>query len=73
MSPCYSKQLIAEAILCFKEEDDLDISVETAEEYLNGLSGLFLAFARPTLTGGERTTETPDGIRPQQRISEPPT
>ena len=56
MSHHYSKELIAEAILCFKEEDGLDISEETAEEYLNGLSGLFLAFARPSLKGemGER-------------------
>lgn len=41
----YSKELLAETILCFKEEDGLDILEETAEEYLDGLSGLFLAFA----------------------------
>jgi hypothetical protein len=41
----FSSKLIAETILCFKEEEGLEISEETAEEYLNGLSGLFLAFA----------------------------
>lgn len=60
MSHHYSPELISEAILCFKEEDGLDISEETAEEYLNGLSGLFLAFARPALTSGERTPATPE-------------
>ncbi|MDB5204853.1 MAG: hypothetical protein JWP09_881 [Candidatus Taylorbacteria bacterium] len=41
----FSKKLIDRTIKCFKEEDGLDISEETANEYLNGLSGLFLAFA----------------------------
>jgi len=41
----YSDKLIDECIKNFKEENDLDISVETAIEYLDGLSGLFLAFA----------------------------
>lgn len=41
----YSNKLIQETILCFKEENGLDISEETATEYLDGLSGLFLAFA----------------------------
>lgn len=59
MSHHYSKELISETILCFKEEDGVDISEETAEEYLNGLSGLFLAFARPNLKGGEETQVTP--------------
>lgn len=41
----YSQKLIEETIKCFKEEDNLDISVETANEYLDSLGGLFLAFA----------------------------
>lgn len=40
----YSEKLIKEIILCFKEEDGLDISEETANEYLENFSGLFLAF-----------------------------
>ena len=40
----YSDTLIEETIKCFKGEDDLDISKETANEYLDSLSGLFLAF-----------------------------
>jgi hypothetical protein len=40
----YSPNLIEETIKCFKEEDGLDISSETANEYLENLSGLFLAF-----------------------------
>lgn len=41
----YSQKLIEETIKCFKEEDNLDISAETACEYLDSLGGLFLAFA----------------------------
>jgi hypothetical protein len=33
-----------ETIQCFKEENNLDISPELANEYLNSMSGLFLAF-----------------------------
>lgn len=42
----YSEKLIKETILCFKEEDNLDISEETANEYLENLGGLFLAFSK---------------------------
>lgn len=40
----YSKKLIQETIKVFKEEDDIDISEETASEYLDNLGSLFLAF-----------------------------
>lgn len=49
----YSDNLIQETIKVFKEEDTLDISVETASDYLDSLSGLFLAFA------GKRTSADP--------------
>lgn len=61
MSHQYSQKLIEETILCFKEEDGLDISAETANEYLDSFAGLFLAFSdyettRPVLkTGGSPT------------------
>lgn len=42
----YSEKLIQETISCFKEEDNLNISEEMANEYLDSLSGLFLAFKR---------------------------
>lgn len=41
----YSKSLIEKTIENFQKEDCLTISVETAIEYLDDLSGLFLAFA----------------------------
>ena len=41
----FSESLIDEAIKVFKEEDGLDISKETANEYLDSLSELFLVFA----------------------------
>lgn len=48
MSFQFSKKLIIETILCFKEEDCLDISEETANEYLMSLSNLYLAFSIPS-------------------------
>lgn len=63
MSHRYSSKLLVETILCFKEENGLDISTEIAEEYLDGLSGVFLAFVRPTLTGGGQTPEPSSGVR----------
>ncbi len=45
METRFSQNLIEETIQCFKEEDGLDISAETANQYLENLSGLFLVFA----------------------------
>ena len=39
---CFSENLIEETILCFKEEHGLDISKETANEYLNSFATLYL-------------------------------
>lgn len=47
MSFQFSQKLIEETILCFKEEDGLDISEQTANEYLMSLSNLYLAFSMP--------------------------
>ena len=44
MSYQYSQKLIEETIKCFKEENGLDISSEQANEYLNSLANLYLAF-----------------------------
>jgi hypothetical protein len=44
-STIFSKNLIEKTIQCFKEEDGFDLSPEQANEYLNSLAGLFLAFA----------------------------
>ena len=41
----FSPKLIQETIEVFKEEDGLDISVETANDYLDSLAGLFLVIA----------------------------
>ncbi len=43
----FSEKLIRETIACFKEEDGLDISEETANEYLMSLSNLYLAYSMP--------------------------
>lgn len=44
----FSSKLIEETIQCFKEEDGINISPETANEYLDSLSGFFLAFTDDT-------------------------
>ncbi len=48
----YSSELIELTIKVFKEENDLDISEETANEYLNSFAGLYLAFAKNKVKGG---------------------
>lgn len=40
----FSHNLIMETIKCFKEENNLEISEETANEYLRYFAGLYLAF-----------------------------
>ena len=45
----YSEKLTEETIKVFKEENNLNISEETANEYLDSLAGLFLAFAKKDL------------------------
>ncbi|MEI7709121.1 MAG: hypothetical protein WCI76_00200 [bacterium] len=42
----YSDKLIEELIKNFKEEHNLDISKETANEYLDSYARLFLTFAK---------------------------
>ena len=44
MSYQYSQRLIEETILCFKKENGLDLTHEQANEYLNSLANLYLAF-----------------------------
>lgn len=43
----YSKELVQECIKVFKEDHGLDISEETATEYLDSFANLYLAFSRP--------------------------
>ena len=57
----FSEELIKETILVFNEEHGLNLSQEEANEYLEALSGLFLAFARPSFDGGQTS---PDLISP---------
>jgi len=47
----YSQNLIEETIKCFKEENNLDISSEQANEYLNSLANLYLAFTGKAVLG----------------------
>ncbi len=58
----FSENLIQETIAVFKDEDGFDISPEIANEYLEALSGLFLAFARPSILDDGQTS--PDLIYP---------
>lgn len=54
----YSQKLIEETIKCFRDEDNLDISIDTASEYLDSFGGLFLAFAnKRTSADSERVAE----------------
>lgn len=57
MSFQFSKTLIEETILCFKEEDGLDISETTANEYLMSLSNLYLAYSMPSSTPSDNLLE----------------
>ncbi len=51
----FSDELIADTIQIFKEENNLDITPETASEYLHSFARLFLAYAgyRRTKDGWE--------------------
>ena len=41
----FSEELIKECIALFKEKHGVDISPETANDYLNSFADLYLAFA----------------------------
>ena len=45
----FPNYLIEETIQCFKEENDINLSVEEASQYLDSMSELFLAFADVSL------------------------
>lgn len=49
----YSKELKEKCIQCFKEDDDLIIDEETAEEYLDGFANIFLAYMEKVKTKDE--------------------
>ena len=66
----YSQNLIEETIKCFKEEHNLDVSVDQANEYLDSLSGLFLAFAgRETSANSLRVAEVSCVLIPSEMNS----
>lgn len=46
----FSDELTKETIACFKDEHDIDISQEKANEYLMSLSNLYLAYSMPNKT-----------------------
>ncbi len=52
MSYQYNQKLVEETIRCFKEENGLDITSEQANEYLNSLANLYLAFTGRAVSGG---------------------
>jgi len=49
-----------ETIKCFKEENNLDISEETANEYLKYFAGLYLAFTNKAETDSAGLLMKPD-------------
>lgn len=54
----FSPNLINRTVRHFKKKYNLDISAETASEYLDGFSGLFLAFVE---INNRRTAHRADG------------
>ena len=42
----FSQKLIADCIKSFKEENEVDITAETANEYLNSFARLYLTLTR---------------------------
>jgi hypothetical protein len=60
----FSPKLIEETIKVFREENNLELSPEQANDCLNNLAGLFLAYKDSDTTGvsvqpQKRRTETP--------------
>lgn len=62
VSKAFSKNLIQDCIKSFKEENGVDISPETANEYLNSFALLYLTFAR--IEGAAPVCEAPGGASP---------
>ena len=61
-SKAFSNNLIQDCIKSFKEENGVDISAETAIEYLNSFARLYLTFAR--IEGAVPGCEAPGGASP---------
>ena len=59
MSKIFSQALIERCITHFKEECGVDISTETANEYLHSFARLFLAMARPNYSESRHGTYVP--------------
>ena len=64
-SKAFSNNLIQDCIKSFKEENGVDISVETAIEYLSSFARLYLTFAR--IEGAAPGCEAPGGASPDWR------
>ena len=58
-SKAFSQNLIQDYIKSFKEENGVDISAETAIEYLNSFARLYLTMAR--IEGADPGCEAPGG------------
>jgi hypothetical protein len=61
-SKAFSNNLIQDCIKSFKEENGVDISAETAIEYLNSFARLYLTFAR--IESAAPVCEAPGGASP---------
>ena len=51
----FSQELVNETIAVFKDKHGIDISPEQAEQYLQRLAGLFIAFAPKNIRGAVRS------------------
>jgi hypothetical protein len=53
----FPEHLIQETIQCFKDENNIELSVAEATEYLNSSSELFLVFADVSLDADDLRNE----------------
>lgn len=60
----FSKNLIQDCIKSFKEENGVDISPETANEYLNSFARLYLTFMEIEGESASPVCEAPGGASP---------
>ena len=63
-SKTFSKKLIDDCIKSFKEENGVDISAETAIEYLSSFARLYLTFVRIENESADPVCEAPGGASP---------
>jgi hypothetical protein len=64
----FSPQLIEKMAKYFREKHGVDISLDTAEEYLGSLSEVFLVHARLSEVDGERARDKVEGEKKEAKV-----